>query len=99
MQKYEMVKLNNYKTEFYNHNTNKFESLGGLEYLLTQHYYDGWTVLASLEVPRPWDFSFHIIGPIGDENGDPMVFKTLKEAKKWIKSVNRKHVRHYNKSY
>lgn len=30
MQKYEMVKLNNYKTEFYNHNTNKFESLGDL---------------------------------------------------------------------
>ncbi len=97
--KYEMLKLNSSDTEFYNHNKNKFERLGQREYLLSQYFNDGWTVFTLTEVPRPYDFSAEIIAPCSDKNGDPMVFKTLKKAKEWIKLVNGRHVSHYNKSY
>jgi hypothetical protein len=97
-----MVKINPYSLgEFLDQRTGKYKELGFREYLISFNYtlQEGWSVMRKYQQNRDSDCPLEVIQFVQTADENYPSFRTLTQAKAWIRSVGGKHVKHYNSSY
>ena len=87
--------------KFLDRRTGKYKRLGFREYLISFNpiLQEGWSVMRTYEQNRDNDCALDVIQFVQTADENYPSYRTLAQAKAWIRSVGGKHVKHNNSSY